>query len=94
MPFVFSRTTDSSEADRDPLATARVDRVHQNGAELVVIEYETNNHVTADPPRARTREVPSMPAAAIADPTRSCAKRSKCARDELGRFVPSRGAAG
>ncbi len=48
VPFVLSRATDSSEADRGPLATGRVDMVHQDGDELVVIDYKTDKDVTAD----------------------------------------------
>ena len=48
VPFVLSRTTDSSEPDRGPLATGRVDMVHQDGDELVVIDYKTDKDVTAD----------------------------------------------
>ena len=47
VPFVVSRAEDGN-ADRGPLATGRVDLVHEDADELVVIDYKTDRDVTAE----------------------------------------------
>jgi ATP-dependent exoDNAse (exonuclease V) beta subunit len=43
VPFLLSR--DGDDPDRGPLATGRVDLVHQDGDDLVVIDYKTDRDV-------------------------------------------------
>ena len=48
VPFVLSRAGDPTDADRGPLATGRVDMVHQEDGDLIVIDYKTDKDVTAE----------------------------------------------
>jgi ATP-dependent helicase/nuclease subunit A len=48
VPFVLNRAGDRSDAARGPLATGRVDVVHERDGELVVIDYKTDKDVTPE----------------------------------------------
>jgi ATP-dependent helicase/nuclease subunit A len=48
VPFVLNQAGDHAEAQTGPLATGRVDLVHQDGDQLVVIDYKTDKDVTPD----------------------------------------------
>ena len=56
VPFLLSRTDNRRDADTGPLATGRVDLVHQDGDELIVIDYKTDKDVTADAAEAHALE--------------------------------------
>ena len=48
VPFVLSRAVDAAVADAGPLATGRVDMVHEHDGELIVIDYKTDKDVTPE----------------------------------------------
>jgi ATP-dependent helicase/nuclease subunit A len=56
VPFAVSRATDPSLADTGPLATGRVDLVHQEDGQLIVIDYKTDKDVTRDTAEAHALE--------------------------------------
>lgn len=46
MPFVLSRASDRSEADRGPLPIGRVDMVHERDGKPVLIDCKTDKDAT------------------------------------------------
>ena len=56
VPFVLSRATQPGDAEHGPLATGRVDLVHLDSDELVVIDYKTDKDVTTETAEAHALE--------------------------------------
>jgi ATP-dependent helicase/nuclease subunit A len=48
VPFLLSRAVEQTDADHGPLATGRVDMVHEDRGELIVIDYKTDKDVTSE----------------------------------------------
>ncbi len=56
VPFLVSRAPAPSEAQTGPLASGRVDLVYELDGALVVVDYKTDQGVTAEGAEAHTRE--------------------------------------
>jgi ATP-dependent helicase/nuclease subunit A len=55
VPFLVSRAREAQERQTGPLASGRVDLVYERGGELVVVDYKTDQGVTAENAEAHTK---------------------------------------